>query len=195
MKDVEIPANAYFGVSSATGDLVDNHDIIAFNVRNLAEIKDPEADYDAWAQADLDQQKQLLEEFDLRPAEAMQRDYQRVLRAQAAAIKGLTQDVEKLKQQLEFQMAALNAGIVSAKKNLDAKTEAIGEVTKQIEEQTSMKAKLESHAESMSALRKSVEAAGSGGSSLQFYFLLLCIVALAGVGYNRYRKIMKSHLL
>ena len=36
---------------------------------------------------------------------------------------------------------------------------------------------------------------GGGMSSLSFYFLLLLIVALGGVGYNRYRKIMKSHLL
>ena len=29
----------------------------------------------------------------------------------------------------------------------------------------------------------------------RFWFLFLLFIALAGVGYNRYRKIMKSHLL
>ena len=33
MKDVTLPNPAYFGISAATGDLVDNHDIIQFIVR------------------------------------------------------------------------------------------------------------------------------------------------------------------
>ena len=44
--------------------------------------------------------KHKLEEFDLRPPEALQRDYQRVLRAQAEAIKTMQSDVETLKQQV-----------------------------------------------------------------------------------------------
>ena len=40
------------GVSSATGDLVDNHDIIQFNVRSLEGVEDPEADYEKWATAE-----------------------------------------------------------------------------------------------------------------------------------------------
>eukprot|EP00965_Chrysotila_dentata_P186253 6149644-Pleurochrysis_carterae.AAC.2 len=34
----------------------------------------------------------------------------------------------------------------------------------------------------------------SGGWGWPFIILFLMLVALAGVGYNRYRKIMKSHL-
>ena len=43
----------------------------------------------------------------LPPTRPSQRDYQRVLRAQAEAIKSLTSDVETLKQQLEFQLSAI----------------------------------------------------------------------------------------
>ena len=46
MKDVEIPNPAFFGVSAATGDLVDNHDIVQFVVRPLDGVSDGEADYD-----------------------------------------------------------------------------------------------------------------------------------------------------
>ena len=108
----------YWGISSATGDLVDNHDIIQFVVRPLSGVADPDADYEAWAkaesrprtwrtahtvhlppgalligravcvaQAEREEVQHRLEEFDLRPAESLQRDYQRVLRAQAFAIK------------------------------------------------------------------------------------------------------------
>ena len=35
----------------------------------------------------------------------------------------------------------------------------------------------------------------SSAWGLPFWILFLLLVALAGVGYNRYRKIMKSHLL
>jgi len=37
--------------------------------------------------------------------------------------------------------------------------------------------------------------AASTSHRSSFYFLFLMLVALAGVGYNRYRKIMKSHYL
>jgi len=50
----------------------------------------------------------------------------------------------------------------------------------------------------MMAMKKEVARAlrsGGGMSNMAFYFLFLLIVALGGVGYNRYRKIMKSHLL
>ena len=75
--------------AAATGDLVDNHDIIQFITRPLTGIDDAEADYDAWANAEQAAIKHKMEEFDLRPPEALQRDYQRVLRAQAEAIKTL----------------------------------------------------------------------------------------------------------
>ena len=97
--------SAFWGVSSATGDLVDNHDIVQFVVRPLDGTADPDADHDAWVKQQEAQRMHQLEEFDLRPPEALQRDYQRVLRAQAGAIKSLTADVEVLKQQLEFQCA------------------------------------------------------------------------------------------
>ena len=107
MKDVELPPNAYFGISSATGDLVDNHDIMQFTVGSLEGVVDPIAHHESWVNAQDAQERAVLEEFDLRPAEATQRDYSRVLRAQASAIKSLTADVNKLKQSMEFQLASL----------------------------------------------------------------------------------------
>ena len=82
MRDVDLPSPAFFGISAATGDLVDNHDIIQFVVRPLAGVDDPETDYDAWELAEKMEKTSQLKEFDLRPPEALQRDYQRVLRAQ-----------------------------------------------------------------------------------------------------------------
>ena len=43
-------------------------------------------------------------------------------------------------------------------------------------------------------IKKEVLAAATSHRS-SFYFLFLMVLALAGVGYNRYRKIMKSHYL
>jgi len=95
MKDVDLPSAGYFGISSATGDLVDNHDIIQFVVRPLTGVADPEADYESWSDGEKQEARHRLEEFDLRPAEALQRDYQRVLRAQAQAIKSLSGEVRE----------------------------------------------------------------------------------------------------
>ena len=128
MKDVEVPSPAFWGLSAAKGDLVDNHDIIQFIIRPLQGIDDAEADYEQWAAAEQAAIKHQMQEFDLRPPEALQRDYQRVLRAQAEAIKTLTSDVETLKQQLEFQMAAISNGIQTTKKNLDDKSDALNTV-------------------------------------------------------------------
>merc|ERR1712087_207632 len=122
------------GVSAATGDLVDNHDIIHFTVRSLAEVDDPLADYEHWMTAEKQQETLRIEEHDLRPAEALQRDYQRVLRAQAAAIKQLNADVDKLKQQMEFQIASMETGISVARKEVDEKAEQINAVSKKIDE-------------------------------------------------------------
>ena len=44
-------------------------------------------------------------------------------------------------------------------------------------------------------MKADVEKAASGGGwRFPFFFLLMLFVGLAGIGYNRYRKIMKSHL-
>lgn len=114
MKEVELPSPAFFGISAATGDLVDNHDIIQFIVRPLEGVADADADYEQWASSEAAEIKHKLEEFDLRPAEALQRDYQRVLRAHAEAIKSLSGDVETLKQQLEFQVPPVESSRVES---------------------------------------------------------------------------------
>jgi len=202
MSNVDIPPNSYFAISSATGDLVDNHDIIHFLVRNIQGVPDPIADYKLWSDGVKELERSRMLEFDLRPAEALQRDYQRVLRAQAEAIKSLSADVEKLKQQMEFQLASITAGVSVARTTVDIKSNELRDVKQRLEESApSAKAfhdlKQDAQQE-LNRMKLSVDKAlrsRGGMSSFSFYFLLMLIIALAGVGYNRYRKIMKSHLL
>ena len=120
-----------------------------------------------------------------------------MLRAQAAAIKSLTSDVNKLKQSMEFQLASLTDGLASTKSNVDDKSDDLRAVEQKIAQQEEDKEEGKEAPVNVEAIKeeikKEVLAAGSSGSS--FYFLFLLILALAGVGYNRYRKIMKSHYL
>ena len=196
MKDVEVPNPGFWGISSATGDLVDNHDIVQFVVRPLEGIADADADYEAWATAERHELNSKMEEFDLRPPEALQRDYQRVLRAQAEAIKSLSGDVETLKQQLEFQLASMNAGIASNKRNLDDKGAALGQATETAKHAQELQKSLGSMNKEMKDMRNEiVRNAGGGGWKFPFFILFVMIVALGGVGYNRYVKLYgKSHL-
>uniref|UniRef100_A0A7S3AMB7 L-type lectin-like domain-containing protein n=1 Tax=Haptolina ericina TaxID=156174 RepID=A0A7S3AMB7_9EUKA len=197
MQNVDIPPNAYFGVSSATGDLVDNHDIIQFNVRSLAGVENAEEDYDKWAKLEQDLINSKLEEFDMRPAEALQRDYQRVLRAQAAEIKTLHNDMELLKQSLEFTLASMSSGLETQKEKLDDKSHDMREVSKKMEEQTAVAADVQKQKDEIEGLKKEIElkASGGGGWRLPFFILFALIVAVGGIGYNRYRKLSKSHFL
>jgi len=198
VKDIELPSNAYFGVSAATGDLVDNHDIVQFTVGSLEGIADPVQHHQNWVDAQDAQQRARLQEFDLRPAEATQRDYTRVLRAQAAEIKALTGDVDKLKQALEFQMASVSTGISVTKQNLDDKAEAVRDVEQKLAKQEEDKVEIKEQAANIDTMKEEIKkevAAASSSWRSPFFLLLLLLVALAGVGYNRYRKIMKSHYL
>jgi len=196
MKDVDVPSPGYFGISAATGDLVDNHDIVQFIVRPLAGIADPDADHDAWANAELAAQKHKLEEFDLRPPEALQRDYQRVLRAQAEAIKTLSSDVEALKQQLEFQIAAINNGLTTTRQNIDNKAHNMERVDDKLKQAEEMHRTLEQQKSHIADLKSAVSnVSGGGGWKFPFFLLFVMILGLAGVGYNRYNKLYgKSHL-
>lgn len=196
MKDVEVPSPAFWGISSATGDLVDNHDIIQFIVRPLEGVQDPDADYELWASEDQAAIKHKLEEFDLRPPEALQRDYQRVLRAQAEAIKSLSGDVETLKQSLEFQLAAMAAGIVTTRKSLDDKSVSLSQAGESVKATTELQKSVEKHKKEMSDMRAELSAGvGGGGWKFPFFVLFVMIVGVAGVGYNRYVKLYgKSHL-
>jgi len=198
MKDVELPNPGFFGVPSATGDLVDNHDIIQFVVRPLANVDNPDADYDKWEKAESDQKANALAEFDLRPPEALQRDYQRVLRAQAEAIKTLSGDVETLKQALEFQLASIGNGVVTTKKSLDAKSDSMNAVTEKMKQadelhQTMADTK-KTLAEMQGKVSDAIKSGGGGMGGWSFWILFFMMIALAGVGYNRYNKLTKSHL-
>ena len=196
MKDVDLPNPGFWGISSATGDLVDNHDIVQFIVRSLHDVDDPVKDYETWEQVEKNERASVLKEFDLRPPEALQRDYQRVLRAQATAIKSLTADVETLKQQLEFQLASIANGLSTTKKTLDDKSDAMGNMKERYKQTDEMHEQLRVHKTDLAQMHEAVKnAAGSGGWRFPFFVLFIMIVGLAGVGYNRYNKLYgKSHL-
>ena len=103
----------------------------------------------------------------------------------------------KLKQQMEFQLVALEAASSVTRKNLDDKTQGIREVSEKLEAQGKVSADLEKQTEMVAAIKAEVASvqARSSAWGLPFWFLFLAVVALAGVGYNRYRKITKSHFL
>jgi len=141
-------------------------------------------------------------ELDLRPAEAVQRDYARALAAHTASLKALSASVDKLQQQMEFQLASIQAGVAIARTTVDDKANELREVKERVEKESSsakviseLKKDAADEMKQMKTEFKEALKSGGGVSSLSFYFLLLLIVALGGVGYNRYRKIMKSHLL
>ena len=55
---------------------------------------------------------------------------------------------------------------------------------------------LKAQAALVNDLKKQVqENMGGGGWRMPFFLLFAMLIALAGVGYNRYRKITKSHFL
>ena len=66
-----------------------------------------------------------------------------------------------------------------------------------MEEQTDVAQEVNSQKEEIAALKKEVaeKAAGGGAWRVPFFVLFLLFLALAGIGYNRYRKITKSHFL
>ena len=126
----------------------------------------------------------------------MQRDYQRVLRAQAEAIKSLSGDVETLKQQLEFQLASMSTGIATTKKTIDEKSTALNAAQEMVAGTDELKKHVEKHKKDLSDMKvELLRNAGSGGWKFPFFILFMMIVGLGGVGYNRYTKLYgKSHL-
>jgi len=197
VKDVVLPAEGYFAITSATGDLVDNHDIVQFSVRSLEGVDDPNGDYDRWEHSVRLAHEAKSSDYELRPQEVMQRDYARVVRAQASALRSLTADVEQLKQQLEFRMAAMQVATEVTRENMDDKSDEVANIASAFERTERAASALEEHSSRhLLDITKKLEAvSGSSGWRLPFFFLFLLITALGGIGYNRYRKIMKSHLL
>ena len=62
--------------------------------------------------------------------------------------------------------------------------------------QNDVAADVKSQKEMIAELKKEVaENAGGGGWRMPFFLLFAMLIGLAGIGYNRYRKITKSHFL
>jgi len=94
--------------------------------------------------------------------------------------------------------ASLTDGLASTKSNVDDKSADLREVEQKLAQQEEDKDEVKEKTADVEAIKEEIKkevlaAATSHRSS--FYFLFLMVLALAGVGYNRYRKIMKSHYL
>ena len=135
----------YFAIPSATGDLVDNHDIVQFSVRSLEGVDDPNGDYDRWEHSVRLAHEAKSSDYELRPQEVMQRDYARVVRAQASALRSLTADVEQLKQQLEFRMAAMQVATEVTRENMDDKSDEVANIASAFERTERAASALEEH--------------------------------------------------
>ena len=83
MKDVDLPNPGFWGISSATGDLVDNHDIVQFIVRPLNSVADANKDYDEWVAAEKAEVDAKASAGNLLPQEEMDKNFGRVIRQQA----------------------------------------------------------------------------------------------------------------
>ena len=71
---------------------------------------------------------------------------------------------------------------------------AVTEKMKQAEELHLSMADTKKHLAEMKEKVNSAMNNGGGGWRLPFFFLLVLFLGLAGVGYNRYTKLSKSHL-
>lgn len=89
-------------------------------------------------------------------------------------------------------------GLASTKSNVDAKSDDLREVEQKLAQQEEEKEEVKEKVADVEAIKREIKSevlAASTSHRSSFYFLFLMLVALAGVGYNRYRKIMKSHYL
>ena len=93
-------------------------------------------------------------------------------------------------------MAAMSTGIRTTRKSLDDKSQSIEKVGEHVKATEELQRSVEKHKKEMSDLKTEVARnAGGGGWKFPFFILFVMIVALAGVGYNRYVKLYgKSHL-
>ena len=133
----------------------------------------------------------------MRPAEATHATT-RACCARRRPQSSLTADVNKLKQSMEFQLASLADGLASTKSNVDAKSDDLREVEQKLAQQEEEKEEVKEKVADVEAIKREIKSevlAASTSHRSSFYLLFLMLVALAGVGYNRYRKIMKSHYL
>mmetsp|Transcript_53983 Transcript_53983/g.124282 ORF Transcript_53983/g.124282 Transcript_53983/m.124282 type:complete len:99 (-) Transcript_53983:94-390(-) len=97
---------------------------------------------------------------------------------------------------MEFQIASMATGISVARKEVDEKAEQINLVSQKVEEAEAVSAQLKEAKTVVENIKEEVSQVkkNSGGWGWPFILLFVMLIALAGVGYNRYRKIMKSHL-
>ena len=110
----------------------------------------------------------------------------------------MMKDVDLLKQRIEFQMAGLSTGLAVTKSSVDAKADDLRLVAEKVQGQEALTESVLNEAKTVTDLRAEIRAEVEVAASAhkgRFWFLFLLFIALAGVGYNRYRKIMKSHLL
>ena len=94
------------------------------------------------------------------------------------------------------RLAAMSTGISATRKTLDDKSSSISAAGESMKLTEELSRTVEKHKREMGDIRvEIVKHAGGGGWKFPFFVLFVMILALAGVGYNRYVKLYgKSHL-
>lgn len=110
----ELPTNYYFGLSAATGDLVDNHDVLGMVVHGASSptpLMSPEIR--SWAMDTIEAQM-----YDV-PTEPLETpspaNYLEVISNQASEIQSLRSTLAILQHRLEYELSSVHKGLAHAK--------------------------------------------------------------------------------
>lgn len=200
--------NIYVGISAATGQLADNHDILSFNVYNtdnINEIPDEE-------KKKLEEEKNEKEsEFSSEVAKAGGDVNQMnpIEKALHEKINGLELQTEiklgDLEHHLEHQLTAVNdelkQTITKIQKQGDTSEERIIQLEKKLKELLEQKVNSEVN-QRLQAVEKVLQQEidtevnkNQGKWIWPFFFLFIGLVGLSFVFYRKYKYIMKTHLL
>jgi mannose-binding lectin 2 len=193
---------SFIGVTATTGQLADNHDILA--LESYGEADDQYADY-----------KDEQVRHSARPLEEQHGgDQVEILKAQMGT----------MQKELEHKLSAVNEGLKHSLMKLQKQEEAAEKRIEQLEAQ--MQERISSHVEahveaakgeihnevsntvqsklstmsaqvstSVSKQLENVAAVGGGGWKLPFLILFVIVVGASGWTYSKYREFKKSHLL
>lgn len=118
--DIEAPGlerEHFFGISAATGDLVDNHDVLSFSVHGWEGSSVQQADIEAVRAHALAHADARALDFSERGAgaHASADDYLSVIDEQAAEIQRLRSALAVLQHRFEYELSAVRRGLQHAK--------------------------------------------------------------------------------
>lgn len=186
MPDVELPEKGYFAISAATGDLVDNHDVISF------EFKPYNGEEEMVAPPSPDEA----------PVVVTNDNYMKIIQDQDATIKQLKKELQYMRESWEHKLSGVTDSVQLNRQKVDerdAKITGLEEtVTRHVQElperltQDVQDQLMQAHE---IVDKKIEEVQKNSGFGLSFWGLLVLILLVAGFGYNRYQKLAKTHFL